>query len=117
MKYFNGMWKSLSQNLGAKLTIVFLLAFGTGGIIAVFNPVYTLISARLPFPQPDRLVVIGGNIPLHNATLNQLEKPAAFDYLFSNMTFYTPIQSTNIIMPSTGNYIVAHKCPKQRIRN
>jgi hypothetical protein len=73
-------WKSAFRNASAKLTIIFLLVLGTGGIIAVFNPVYTLIWAELPFPQSDRLVVIGGNIPLYNTYLNRLEKSAALDY-------------------------------------
>jgi predicted permease len=100
----HNLWKSMIHNLGVKLAIVFLLALGTGGIMAVFNPVYTLILAELPFPQSDRLVVIGGNIPLYNTYLNRLEKNIALDYLFSNMTSYVPIQTTSIIMSGMGKY-------------
>ena len=89
------------------MTIVFLLALGTGGIISVFNPVYSLMSARLPFPQSDRLVVIGGNIPMYNTSLNGLEKHEAFDILFSSMAAYVPTPTTSIIIPGAGKYRVA----------
>jgi len=88
---------------GATLAIIAMLALGTGGITAVFNPVYSLMFAPLPFPQPDRLVMTGGNIQLFNPSNNKIEREEELSRIFSNLATYTSNQTNNITIFDTGN--------------
>ena len=94
--------RSARHSPGVTLAIIAMLAIGTGGVTAVFNPIYNLVFAPLPFPQPDQLVIIGGDIPLFNSRFNRFERREELDRIFSNLTAYAPIQGTDITLPDTG---------------
>ena len=60
-----------------------------GGAAAIFKPIYSLIFTPLPFPQADRLVRIGGNIPLFNLETCNFEQREFLGRIFSNLTAYS----------------------------
>jgi hypothetical protein len=59
-----------------------MLALGTGGVTAVFNPIYSQVFAPLPFPQPEQLVVAGGNVPFFNAFTGTFSHREELDRFF-----------------------------------
>ena len=94
-------WQTARRSPGVTLAIIAMLALGTGGVSAVFNPVCSLLFSRLPFPEPEQLMIIGGNIPLFNINNNQFEHQEELDKIFSNLTTYAPFQRTSIRLPGT----------------
>ena len=99
---FRNAWRLALRTPGVTLTILILLALGTGGVTTVFNPIYSLIFANPPFPQPDRLVRVGGNIPLFDRNLNDFIENNTLEYLFSNLTSYIPNPGTTVVVSDTG---------------
>ena len=99
---FQYTWRTAKRYPSVTLAIIVMLALGTGGVTAVFNPIYSTLFAPLPFPQPQQLVLIGGNIPLYNHSLGIFEKEQELNLLFSNMATYAPFPATRAIMPDTG---------------
>jgi predicted permease len=97
-------WRSARRSPGVAIAIVVMLALGTGGVTAVFNPVYSLISAPLPFPQPEQLVRIGGNIPIFNFRNSRFERREELDRIFSNLAAYRSDFLPSINIPETGKY-------------
>ena len=57
---FRYAWRMARRSPGVTIAIIAMLALGTGGVTAIFNPIYSTLFAPLPFPQPERLVRIGG---------------------------------------------------------
>ena len=53
-------WRTTRRFSGVTLAIIAMPALGTGGVTAVFNPIYSTLFAPLPFPQPERLGLVGG---------------------------------------------------------
>ena len=94
-------WRSARRSPGVTLAIIAMLALGTGGVTAVFNPVYSTLFAPLPFPDPERLVLIGGDIPLFNHLFNRFEQEK-LDRFFLNLTTYAPFPSYRISISNTG---------------
>ena len=90
------------------LAIIVLLALGTGGVTAVFNPIYSQIFAPLPFPQPEQLMLIGGDIPLFNLRFNRFEREEELERIFSNLASYVSIQQTLETIPGVGKNKVVH---------
>jgi len=99
---FRYTWRMAQRSPGATLAIIAMLALGTGGVTAVFNPVWSLLFTPLPFPQPDRLVMIGGNISL-NLFNNKLEREEELGRIFLNLAVYSPSNASIVILPGTGN--------------
>jgi len=54
------------KHLGYSLTCVAVLAFGLAAATAVFSVVYSTILKPLPYPEPDRLVVVHNRFPQLN---------------------------------------------------
>ena len=102
-------WRTARRSPGVTLAIIAMLALGTGGVTAVFNPIYSQIFAPLPFPQPEQLVRIGGDIPLFNSRFNKFERREELDRIFSNLTAYAPVLGTSIILPDTGKNLVVYE--------
>jgi len=94
-------WRAALRSPWITLSIIAMLALGTGGVTAVFNPVYSTLFAPLPFPQPEQLVLIGGNIPVFNELRNRFEQEE-LERFFSNLTTYAPFPSTPVNMYDTG---------------
>jgi predicted permease len=85
------------------LAIIVLLALGTGGVTAVFNPIYSMLFAPLPFPQPEQLVRIGGDIRMFETRQSSLEKEDLLERIFSNTAAYIPnITRIGIQVPETN---------------
>ena len=95
-------WRAARRSPGVTLAIIAMLALGTGGVTAVFNPIYSQVFAPLPFPHPEQLVIIGGDIPLYNGYFNRFERREELDRIFSNLTTYSPFPSMRITIPDTG---------------
>jgi putative ABC transport system permease protein len=51
--------RSASRNTGFAVVVVAILALGTGATTTIFNLLYTVVLAPLPYKDPDRLVVLG----------------------------------------------------------
>lgn len=98
------VWRRALRQMGITLSIIALLALGMGGVTAVFNPIYTTLFTPLPFPLPEQLVRIGGNIPLFNMLTSNFEKEEILGRIFSNMAAYRPYQS-RIRIPDTNKQI------------
>ena len=94
------VWRVALRYPGVTMAIVAMLAFGTGGVTAVFNPLYSTLFAPLPYPQPERLVLIGGGIPIYNGLSNRFEENLY--QIFSNLTTYTFYPATSVTIPDTG---------------
>ncbi|MDR0310700.1 MAG: ABC transporter permease, partial [Acidobacteriota bacterium] len=99
---FRYAWRAARRSPGVTLAIIAMLALGTGGVTAVFNPIYSQVFAPLPFPQPEQLVRIGGDIPLFNIKNNRFERREELDRIFSNLTAYAPVLGLDITLPDTG---------------
>lgn len=52
--------RGLRQAPGFTLAAIALLALGIGAAAALFGPLYSMVLAPLPFPQPNRLVHVSG---------------------------------------------------------
>jgi len=85
-------WRAARRSPGVTLAIIAMLALGTGGVTTVFNPIYSQVFAPLPFPHPEQLVIIGGDIPLFNSNFNRFERREELDRVFSTMASYEPFQ-------------------------
>jgi len=94
--------RAARRSPGVTLAIIVMLALGTGGVTAVFNPIYSTLFAPLPFPQSTQLVLIGGNIPLFNGFSNRFEKEEYLDRIFSSLTAYAPFEATSVTISDTG---------------
>jgi len=98
------VWRRALRHPGVTLSIIALLALGTGGVTAVFNPIYSTLFAPLPFPQPEQLVRIGGGIPLFRTNTGRFENEEILGRIFSNMAaWYLNEDKTQIRIPDSGN--------------
>ncbi|HEX9893888.1 MAG TPA: permease prefix domain 1-containing protein, partial [Gemmatimonadales bacterium] len=50
--------RGLSRNPGFTATAVLVLGLGLGATTAVFSVLYSVVLAELPYPDPDRLVIV-----------------------------------------------------------
>ena len=89
---------------GVTFSIIAMLSLGTGGVITVFTPVYSLISAPTHFSQQEQLVRIGGNIPIFNIYFSRFERREELGNIFSNLTAYAPTVAFSLHIPETGKY-------------
>ena len=95
-------WHEARRSFGITIAIIAMLALGTGGATAVFNPIYSTLLAPLPFPQQEQLVIIGGAIPIYNGFFNRFEKEEELSRIFSSLTTYAPFPATSVTIPDTG---------------
>lgn len=84
-------WRVWRRAPGTALAIVALVALGVGGVVALFSPLYSLVLEPLPLPQPDRLVRVGGNIPLFNGYTNAVDDQGPAARLFTKLMVYAPV--------------------------
>jgi len=60
---FRHAWRGLRRTPGFFITSVGTLALAIGAVAAMFSVVRTVLLNPLPFPNPDRLVVLSGTAP------------------------------------------------------
>ncbi len=60
---FRHAWRALRRTPGFLVTSVGTLALAIGAVAGMFNVVNTVILRPLPYPDPDRLVVLSGTAP------------------------------------------------------
>ena len=99
-------WRMALRQPVATLSIIALLALGIGGMTAVFNPIYSTIFAPLPFPQPEQLARIGGDLPVFNVPASSFEEES-LGRIFSHTTAYSQ-SSIEIRIPDTGRETTAN---------
>ncbi len=63
-------FRTLGRNPGFSLVVVLILAFGIGANTAIFSFVNGVLLSSLPFPEPDRLVVLGERNPEKGGSLS-----------------------------------------------
>jgi len=97
-------WRAARRSPGVTISIIVMLALGTGGVTAVFNPIYSQVFAPLPFPQPEQLVITGGDVRgLFNVYQSSFENRDELDRFFLKLTAYGSWISV-IRIPDTGNF-------------
>jgi len=101
---FQQVWRRALRQTNVTLSIIALLALGIGGVTAIFNPVYSTMFSSLPYPQPDQLVRIGGNIPLFNTITSSFVEEASLGWIFSDMAAYSQ-ERPRIRMPGADTQI------------
>ena len=97
-------WRMACRQIKATLSIILLIALGMGGVTAVFDPIYSTILSPLPFPQPEQLVRIGGDIPLLNTGTSDFEHDVVLKRIFLNTAAYVH-RKIQIRMPDTGKHL------------
>ena len=97
-------WHRARRQPGVTLSIILLLALGMGGVTAVFNPLYSTLFSPLPFPQPEQLVRIVGNIPLFRTNTSSFEHEEILERIFSSTTAYSQYKA-KIRIPDTGKHL------------
>ena len=99
-------WRAARRSPGVTLAIIAMLALGTGGVAAVFYPAYSQVYAPLPFPQPEQLVISGGDIfsDLLDWQTSRFERRDELDRFLSNVAAYATRLDASIYMPDTGKY-------------
>ena len=55
--------RGLRRNPGFAVTAVLVLGLGIGATTAVFSIMYSVVLAKLPYPDPDRLVIVNQTAP------------------------------------------------------
>ena len=56
-------WRALTRTPGFFVTCVGILALAIGAVAGMFSVVETVLLRPLPFPEPERLVAVGGTAP------------------------------------------------------
>ena len=60
---FRHSWRALVRTPAFLITSVATLALAIGAVVGMFSVVNTVLLRPLPFPDPDRLVVLSGTAP------------------------------------------------------
>jgi predicted permease len=96
MSYIGGSWRLATRQLikspGVTATIIFTLALGIGGTTAMFSLIEGILLRPLPFPEADRLVLLGDHIGegLHTpVTAREIRTYSQATTAFSSMGGYT----------------------------
>ena len=102
---FRHAWRRALRQPGVTLSIIALLALGMGGVTAIFNPIYSTLFAPLPYPQPEQLVRIGGDIPMVNARAGGFHAEEVLGRAFSGTAAYYSMGEFLIHIPDMDRQI------------
>jgi len=87
-------FRRLSKAPGFSLVIVLTLAFGMGATCSIFSLVEGILLRPLPFPDPDRLVLLGDHLrdgPNVSVTAREIRTYAEASSAFSSVGGYLPV--------------------------
>ena len=84
------------------VAIVLLTSVGMASVLSIFGPLYSLILSPLPLPEADRLVRLGGGVPLFNSYTSRFVDVDRVRPVFSHIAAYAPTTdfSNNWRLPS-----------------
>src|SRR5829696_9926177 len=96
--------RSLLKRPGFTAIALIALALGIGANTAIFSLVNAVVLQPLPFPDPDRLVWVYGNIR-NGGTRASVSPPDFLDYRAQNKTFeqFAAAGTGNVPMTLTGS--------------
>jgi hypothetical protein len=79
--------RSLARSPGFLVSVVLTLALVLGAVTAVFGVVYKVLLERLPFPAPDRLVMLWEEKPAKDWALAPVTPADFLDWKMAAQTF------------------------------
>jgi hypothetical protein len=82
------VWKRAQATAAA---IIVMTSLGIVGVASIYGPLYSLVLAPLPLPQPEQLVHVGGRVPVFNVYTNAILDPGRFDPVFAHFAVYAPV--------------------------
>src|SRR5262249_3920427 len=77
----------LFRSPGVTSVAVLSLALGIGGNTAIFSVVNTILLKSLPFYEPDRIVLVWGNVPSEGNNRSQVSATDVADWRSQNTVF------------------------------
>ncbi len=80
-------WRTFWRAPWISLAAVATLALGIGANTALFSVVDTVLLRSLPFPEPDRLVMLAQRDPRTGATMDYFAPTTFFDWRSQNQSF------------------------------
>lgn len=111
---FRFAFRQIARSPSFSLACILILALGLGGATAAFSVLYDVVLRPVPFPDPDRLVVVHTRFPQLDAPRLGVSPPAYEDLrrqidLFSNAGtfFYLDLSRTGIRHPEKINAVAA----------
>jgi len=94
----------LALNPGFTLVAVLVLALGIGASTAIFTVINTVLLRPLPYPDPERLVMVWENDRLRGTRQEQASAPDFLDFRAQATVFegLSAWQSTDVTLTGTG---------------
>jgi len=94
----------LLRSPGVTLVAVLSLALGIGGNTAIFSVVNTVLLKSLPFNEPDRIVLVWGNLPSEGNNRSQVSATDVADWRSQSTVFedVTTYQSLRPVLSGIG---------------
>jgi len=80
-------FRMMRKNPGFTAVVVFVLALGIGANTMIFSVVNAVLLRRLPFPEPDRLVMIWQKLPGYGIPMLPFSEPEFLDYQRNQQMF------------------------------
>jgi putative ABC transport system permease protein len=99
-------WRVWRRAPGTAGAIIVLLGLGIGGVLSLFNPLSSVAHPPLPVPDADRLVRIGGDIPLFDGYSREFAERRRLSSILTNVAAYVPV------IEGAGTRLVTNGLPR-----